>query len=251
MIKYLFLIIFFVPHAWSLDRIDLELNETEVHQGALVRGKLLLPPQSMNFPLQKLKGTTFGETLYFHQTSPLLRKDGSSVFESEVQVIFIKPPESENVAGTFGQSELVINTGGIKVIPVEASGKMLWAEFTAPDFLKDNWSWLLSAALLMLLASAGFWIWKKINRKRTLRLRRRVLFDEFSSCRNYDDVVSMWQKKRNYLQEFPQIEEKFRTFEEVLFKYQFKPRQSDSEKEVVMTAYRKLLSDSEGVFRGV
>ncbi len=251
MIRFLVLIILFMGNAWSLDRVDLDFTETEVHQGALVQGKLIIQPESVNFPVQKLKGATIGEIIYFQELSPLLKKDGSSSFESDTTAIFIKVPETETIVGSIGQNEIHINIGGIKVIPVESSGQMLWADFSAPDFFAGSWGWLWTTLVIILLLSASFIGWRKISARRKLIARRKSLLEEFRGCKTYEDIVLMWKKKRTYFQEFPQIEDKFQNFEEVLFRYQFKPSQTDSEKQAVVDAYRKLLDDSEGALRGI
>lgn len=249
--KFLLLLILFIGNAWSLDRLEIDFEDSEVHQGALIKGKLLLQPDSVNLPVQKMKGATIGETLYFQQLSPLLKKEASSAYESDVKVIFIKIPESDTITGVIGQNEIQINIGAIKVVPIESSGQMMWAEFTAPDFLAGNWRWVWITLIIILLAAGGFFIWRKISNKRMIAARRKQLLEEFRSCRTYEDVVSMWQKKRTYFNEFPQIENSFQKFEEVLFKYQFKPQQSEAEKQFVLDAYHKLLSDNEGVMRGI
>ncbi len=251
MINILLLTILFISNAWSLDRLELVFQENEVHQGALVRGKLLLQPDSINLPVQKLKAATIGETIYFQQLSPLLKKDGSSSYESDIKVIFVKLPEAESITGTIGQNEVLINIGAIKVIPIESSGQMEWADFTAPDFLQGSWKSLWITLIIILLGVGSFLLWRKISARRKVSARRKQLLEDFKSCTSYEEVVSMWQKKRIFFQEFPQLESNFSSFEEVLFRYQFKPKQTDTEKQFVLEAYRKLLSDNEGVFRGI
>jgi hypothetical protein len=128
---------------------------------------------------------------------------------------------------------------------------MEWADFTAPDFFKGSWKGLWITLIIILLVVGSFLLWRKISARRKVAARRKKLLEEFKSCTSYEDVVSMWQKKRIFFQEFPQLESNFSSFEEVLFRYQFKPKQTDTEKQSVLDAYRKLLSDNEGVLRGI
>jgi hypothetical protein len=249
--KFLILTLFFVCNSWSADRLELDFKMTEVHQGALVSGVLLIQPESVNLPVQKLKGATIAETIYFQQLSAPLKKDGTSAYASDVKVIFIKPPESETITGSIGPNEIQINVGGIKVVPIQSTGQMIWADFTAPDFFAGNLKWLWITLLLILLATSSFVVWKKVNKKRKIAAHRKKLLKEFRGCTTYEEIVSLWKRKRVYLQEFPLIDDNFKNFEDVLFRYQFKPQQTEAEKEIVLIAYRKLLEASEGVLRGI
>lgn len=237
--------------AWSEDRLKLSFPSSEVKQGALLRARLVVLPGQINLPLQKLKGTSFGETLYFHRIDPLLRENGSEIYESEVQVIFIKVPQGNSVSGTAGSQPIVLEWDRLTVHPVEASDKMLWADFSAPEFIEHNLVWIWGFVIVIPLLIAGVFFSKKIRRKQRIKARKRELQAEFRNCQSYDQVVSLWQKKRTYISEFPFLEEHFKELELVLFKYQFKPMQTEHEKAEVMAAYKHLLEKSEGGMRGI
>lgn len=250
--KYMVLVLLFmISNTFAAERLSLSLNSSEFRQGALVKGTLKLGPSQVNIAVPKLKGQSFGETLYFHLVSPLLRKENSDSFESEVQVIFIKVPESTSLSGKIGNDEVVIEWNPVTIIPVETPEKMLWAEFTAPDYIVRNWYWLLLIPVLALLAFFGIRVSNKMTKRGKLREKRRLLAEEFKNCRSYDDVVGLWKRKQSYLKEFPVLEEPFRKFETVLFKYQFKQTQTEDEKAIVLKAYQDLLMESEGGLRGV
>lgn len=251
MIKILILFLLFVTEGWSSDRLELIFSQAEVNQGALLKGKLVLLPASLNFPVQKLKSQTIGETIYFHQLSPPMKKNGSSQFESDIQVIFIKPPESEIVTGIIENQPVQLSVTGLKVIPVESAEKMLWADFTAPDLFSGNWKWLWIGLALIILLPVVFFTWKKISARKKEVESRKKLIREFKTCSSYEDIVGMWKNKRVFLTEFPQIESDFRNFEETLFKYQFKSSQTADEKQLVVSAYQNLILKSEGGLSGV
>jgi hypothetical protein len=61
----------------------------------------------------------------------------------------------------------------------------------------------------------------------------------------------MWQNKRKYLEHFPHIDEEFKTLEETLFKYQFKPSITEDEVAKVLTAYSKFKNAVNGSFNGI
>ena len=128
---------------------------------------------------------------------------------------------------------------------------MLWADFTAPDFLERSWKWVWITLLIIILSFGGFVLWKKISLKRREQNRKRKLAADFLACSTYEDIVEFWKKKHLYLKEFPQLENHYRIFEETLFEFQFKPRQSETEKEIVVKAYQKLTEASRGELRGI
>ena len=235
----------------SMDKLALFIPQSEINQGALVKATLIVQPEAINFPLQKLKGETVGEAVYFQQLSPLLKKEGSVAYEADVRIIFTSVPENRSVAGKIGDQDLVLEWNDVRINPVEATGKMLWADFTAPDFFEGSWKWLWITLLIIPVLGGGLFIWRKVSLKNREKERRRKLAQEFLSCSSYEDIVEFWKKKHFYLKEFPQLDMNYRTFEETLFKYQFKPRQTESEKELVIEAYRKLTEDCKGELRGI
>jgi hypothetical protein len=249
--KFLLVLLFIATDALSMDKLALFIPQGQVNQGALVKGTLIVQPEAVNFPVQKLKGENIGETLYFQNLSPLLKKEGSLSYESEVKVIFTSVPQGKVVSGKIGTQEVAIEWNDISINPVESTGKMLWADFTAPDFFERSWKWVWITLLIILLSFGAFTLWRKFDRKKREKDRRRRLADEFMACGSYEEIVEFWKKKHLYLREFPQLENNYRVFEETLFKFQFKPRQTESEKELVVKAYQKLIEDSKGELRGI
>lgn len=249
--KLILILLFISADALSMDKLALFIPQRQINQGSIVKGTLIVQPEAVNFPVQKLKGETIGDSLYFQNLSPLLKKEGSVAYESEVKVIFTNVPQGNAVTGKIGAQDVAIEWNDININPVESSGTMLWADFTAPDFFERSWKWVWITLLIILLSCGGFVLWKKFNRKRREKERKRRLADEFLACGTYEEIVEFWKKKHIYLKEFPQLETPYRLFEETLFKFQFKPRQSETEKDLVVKAYQKLAEDSKGELRGI
>ncbi len=251
MTKILLLFLLLISQAWSAEKLTIGFTAQEVRQGSLVKAKLFVPPEMVNVPVQKLKGETAAETIYFHQISPLFKKEGSANYESDVQLIFTKVPESNHLTIKVNDLPVDLEWNSIQVIPVETPEGMLWADFTAPDFFEGKLTWIWISLLIIILAAGGYFLWTKIDKRTKEKARKQKLIDEFKSCQSYDDVVAFWKKKRIFIKDFPHLEATFPDFEIVLFKYQFKPVQTESEKSEVLTAYRNLVNQSEGGFRGV
>ncbi len=248
---FVLLFIIFIADCWSAEQLRLVFSGIEVKQGALVRARLTVPPAGINLPLQKLKGETISETVYVQQISPLLRKEGAAEYEAETQIIFINVPQSNNLQWKIGESEIILSWDQLTVIPTEVPKEMLWADFSAPDVLHQNWLWILALTLLLFIPYPVFVLWKKLNFKKREKLRKAAIVEEIKNCRSYDDVVTLWKKKHTYLSTFPHLENSFVDLEKVLFKIQFKPGQSEAEKSEVLNAYQKFLNETEGGFRGI
>jgi hypothetical protein len=231
--------------------MQIAFPSSEVRQGSIIHAKLFVSHDSLNLPLQELKGEIVSETLYFQQLSPLFKKERSPDYVSDVQVIFIKVPEASTLRLKIGEEVVELGLNNIQVIPVETPEKLLWADFTAPDLFQVQLIWVWVVLLGLLISVFGIYAWKKISVRNTEKARKRRLIDEFKSCQSYDEIVSMWKKKRTYTKEFPHLAAAFLPFEEVLFRYQFKPSQSEKEKSEVLNAYRMLLDQAEGGFRGI
>lgn len=251
MTRILIVLILFTSQLFAASRMQIDLPAGEIRQGALVKAKLFVPPESLNLPLQKLKGETLAETIYIQQLSPLMKKEGSPDYVSDIQLVFIKVPDTNPLALKLNEAVLEVGWNNIQIIPVETPDELLWADFTAPALFEGNLLWIWILLLGLILAGGGLFTWKKYSHRKAEKLRKRQLMNEFKSCQTYEDVVNMWKRKRVYLKEFPHLESSFQVFEEVLFRYQFKPKQSESEKLEVLSAYRKLLEQSEGGFHGI
>ncbi len=75
--------------------------------------------------------------------------------------------------------------------------------------------------------------------------------DRVMSAREYHDVVTLWQQKALLLKEFSHLSKPITDLEIVLFKYQFKQSQNETEKAEVMKAYREFINKVQGGFNGI
>lgn len=232
-------------------KIDIRFPEGKIKQGAIVPVKLLLDlPASQALPLNKLIGQTLGGTFYIFKAKPFLTKDNWTAFESDAEIIVAKIPDAKPVVHKVGDNEVMILWNDVEFIPTEAPKEMIYGTFEIPSRAKImKWLAILGGLILVLLV--GWKIKKKIADKKALKSRRAAIKDEIVSAREYQDVVKIWQMKLRIVKEFPQIETNFKNFETVLFKYQFKQSQSETEKTEVMNAYREFINKSQGGFDGI
>lgn len=235
--------------AWSSVTGSLQFFESEIQQGELVPAKLLMGPDGIQkVQIQKLKGSTLGEMIYLYDVSSFLKKGNS--FEADVKVIFINVPESKSVVHKLAGEELVISFPDITIKPTDAPPSFVYEEFSIPSRPKII---LWSTILLILLVGSiyGRKVVHKVKAKKALKIKRATFKNEILAATDYDGVVTIWKKRSDYLKEFPHVEDSFRKLESVLFKYQFKPTQSEVEKKIVIEAYQKFCSDIMGGFNGV
>lgn len=232
-------------------RIDINFPVKEVKQGSLQHSVIRMDETSaQRIELQKLKGQTLGEILYIYSVSPLMRKDGGSAFEAEATIIFVKVPEQNKLTSKASGVDLEVTWNQVSVIPTEAPPELLFGTFTVPSRMKLM-TWVGALVLLIILLVVSLKFRKNWLNKKTLKQRKLEAKAEISSAKEYADVVRLWQKKKSFIREFPHVEEPFRELEAVLFKYQFKPIQTETEKIEVMNAYRKFANQIEGGFSGI
>ena len=227
----------------------LVFNKDKVHQGSIENVVIELNPEAAQVvELQKLKGKSLGNTVYLLQIDPLVRKQ--DVFAADARIIFSKVPEAVPVVHKEGSTELLISWTGVEVVPVEAPQEFLFGTFDVPARKKILF-WVFIVLAVAVSGVAGWKFhqrWKiKQEQKRKLQLLKSSLLDAAS----YDDVVKLWQNKNEFQAVFPQIAEAFRDLETILFRYQFKPRQSELEKEEVMKAYRSFRDKVAGGLNGI
>lgn len=232
-------------------RVELSFPVEKIKQGSIQSATARISTQNaQGLELQKLKGQTLGEVLYLYSVSPLLRKEGSQDFEAEVSVIFVKVPQANTLTQKTLYGELEVFWDNIEVVPTEAPQELLFGTFEIPSRVRIFK--IIIILLGVLFVVGGLWkLQKFLKEKKAIKLRKEKIRDEILGAREYEDVVTLWQKKHQYFQEFPHIEDAFHKLETTLNKYQFKRSQAETEKIEVMNAYRKFIEEVKGGFNGI
>lgn len=249
-VLFIFLLMSFSSLAGVL-KLDIRFPEGKIKQGAIVPVKLIFDlPASQGLPINKLIGQTLGGTFYIFKVKPLLTKDNWTAFESEAEIILAKVPEAKPVSYKSGNDEVVITWNDVEFVPTEAPKEMIYGNFEIPSRAQIL-KWFSILAVILVLLGIGWKIKQKVSLKKALKMRKAAIKDQLVSAREYIDVVKVWEKKSEIMKEFPLIQDNFKNFESVLFKYQFKQSQSETEKIEVMNAYREFINKSQGGFDGV
>lgn len=231
--------------------VELQFPSSKIKQGSLESVIMRVDPSTaQSFELQKVRGQTIGETLYVYSVSPLMRKEGGDDFEAEARVVFIKVPETPFLGYKTPAGEIVFSWKDLEVIPTEGAKELIFGEFEIPPRKKVLlWGGIL--LVLIIAGLAGFRIWKVFQKRKQVRLQKLAVKNDISSVNDYQNVVRVWQNKRNFIREFPHLEQPFKNLEQTLFKYQFKQSQTDTEKNEVMSAWKKFVEETRGGFDGI
>lgn len=252
MSKYLsILFILFTFSALGAPRIMLKFNDAKVKQGSVVDAVIGLNSETtQKLQYNQLKGQTLGETFYVYQAKPLMTKGSWDTLESEAKIIVTKIPENRPLLHKLGTDTIEIDWSEVEFIPTEVPKEFLFGTFEVPTRL-ELMKWALGALALGIVALISFRGYKKYKLRAEKKAKRRSLKASLSQPSTYEDVVSVWKTKPTYVKEFPHLEAHFKELERVLFKVQFKPSQTETEKAEVMKAYREFVTNSQGGFDGV
>lgn len=224
--------------------IFIHFKESQVQQGHISDAVLELKANAVQLvDLQKLKNKNLSETLYLQGLSPLVRRDDS--FLADAKVIFLKVPDLNTLT-----TENITLKWSVQVIPTEASKDFLFGDFSAPG-RSNLMMWPGAMLLIVAFAFSGFKVRQKWNQKQLQKNNLKKLRNEIFSAVSYEDIVGVWKKKQTFLITFPFLKDSFKEFETVLFKHQFKPRQTQFEKDEVIHAYKTFLSKIEGGGNGI
>lgn len=236
----LILILILVPNLVLAEvRISLTFPKSQIKQGELEEVDISMDFSStQNFEIQKLKDTTPGDILYFHKISPLMRSDSSGTLTGRASVVFINVPETSFVRFKDQEQTVVLTWNNIEITPTESRPVFIYEDFTIPGREVFNSTLLISGVIILLLIPVFVFVYLRYKKIRDIKLEKRLLKDNLLSANSYEEVVELWKDKSRFIKEFPSSETAFRRLEEVLFRYQFKPSQDDSEKSEVMKAYR-------------
>lgn len=248
MIKILLTFLITFP-LWAKVNLELKIPVSSVKQGEIVEARLQLKA-GQNFSLGNLKGKNLSKTLYFLEASPFIGKEGQGFFESDVKVIFLKVPDAASILENINGEEIEINWDNVEVVPTETQKSFLLGDFQVPE-RKKILPWILGITLFLLLAVVGRIVFVRNRRRKEQKNERKKLELEILSATKYDDIVTLWKKKRFFLQKIPELEDFFHELESTLFKYQFKSHQSASEQAEVVEAYKKCCREFERRASGV
>ena len=232
-------------------RMELVFPEDHVKQGGLLDATLRIDMESaQNFEIQKLKKVTAGDTLYFHELSPLLRSGAGESLTSEVSVIFLKLPERNSLQFKIGEQSINLSWNDIQVSPTNVGQKFIFENFSIPD-RKNIKFWILFSLGIAALAIIGIRIARKIKISRIEKSRLQKLKEDILDIDTYEGVIHFWKNKVLYIKEFPHLEFPLKNLEQTLFKYVFKPAPNDQEKTEVIQAYRKFVNEIREGFGGI
>lgn len=249
--KYLLLILLIPFSAVATVNVELFFDSQEVKQGSIENAKALLTSdsiQKVNF--QKIKGQTLGETIYFYSLSPFVRKEGEKNYISDVKIIFVKVPTKNRLEHKVDGQDIVISLPQIKVTPVDIPEKLIFEQFDIPESFK-YFKWIIVFFILVILCVLTLKYRQRTKNKHRELLKKKAIKESVLAATSYKDVVNVWQRKSEVISIFPSWESEFKELEKTLFKFQFKPSQSEIEKSEVMKAYDVFLNNVKGGFDGI
>jgi hypothetical protein len=247
----LFLILFSSYLSAATVKLELRFAENKIKQGDVVSVTMVFDgTASQRLPLNKLVGETLGGHFYITSAKPFITKDNWNALESEASLIIVKVPETKPLSFRLGENDVMVSWNDVEFIPTEVPKEFFYGNFEIPSRAQIL-KWFLIFLGLLCLSYGGLKGKKHFEKKKALALRKRKLKDEIMSASEYSAVVDIWRNKAAILKEFPKLDSPFKELESVLFKYQFKPQQTEQEKSQVMSAYRDFINKSQGGFDGI
>lgn len=213
-------------------------SSAKIKQGQLEEAEITMDfSAAQNFEIQKLKDTTPGDILYFHKISPMMRSDSGRTLSGQASVVFINVPQTNFIQFKEQDVTIYLTWNDIEITPTEAKPVFLYEDFSIPG-RKEIKSLFIPIIILLILVPLGVILFRRFKKVKAEKNRKRQLKESLMGANKYEEVVEIWKDKNRFISEFPGCEQAFRSLEEVLFKYQFKPTQDVSEKNEVMKAYR-------------
>jgi hypothetical protein len=231
--------------------MHLDFQSSEIKQGNIESVIMRLNSEMVQqMELQKLVGSTLGESVYLYSAEPLIRRDSGDTFEAEGKVIFLKIPAARTLTHKVGDKEISLSWSEVNILPTEVPKGFIFGDFTVPA-RKQVLKWVILGLLVLIIMFGVLFYRKRNSQKQRLRQARLSLKEKIIAVNDYEQVVELWQQKADVLHIFPQLAEPFKHLEKTLFKYQFKASQTALEKDEVMIAYRSFLEESRRGLDGI
>ncbi len=244
----LFILSLFHP---AVAGIHIEFKEKSVKQGSLQAAKIIIDTDTAKtIKLQNLQGESLEKIVHIQSVDSVIENKNNSSWSSDAIVIFLKVPVQRSLTYKHQGREIPVSWNDIEVKETEAPKEFLFGTFEVPSKLKF-FLWILIPLLSVILIAFIIDFRKKWKVKKEIRLYRKKIRDELLAASQFQDVVMIWQKKRELIKEFPHLEDPFKELEKVLFRYQFQHHQSESEKAEVLKSYRSFLDRIQGGLDGI
>jgi hypothetical protein len=235
-------------NVWSKVDLNLILTVEKAKQGEIVQGKIVLGSSEGQVALSGLNGLNVQKTIYLISVSPFVGKDGN--YEADAKVIFLKIPEALSLQETVNGEEINIRWTAVEIIPTEEPQSFLLGNFEVPSRISFT-RWIIGGAGSLVIIFLVFFLIRWRKKKQKVKAAKTKLKKDLLNNETYTDIVTMWRQKQVFLEAFPVISEDFKEFEKVLFKYQFKQTQNNSELEEIVSAYKTFCSKIQGSLDGV
>lgn len=237
--------------AFSAVGLHLDFTQKTLKQGKVTDTIVRMDENSVQkIELQQLKGQSLADVIYLLDVSPLVKKDGGSKFEAEAKVIFLKIPEAQVLLHKLSGVDIAITWSKVEIIPTELTQKLIFGQFEIPSRNKV-FIWFIGLISLIVGLVFFFKYRRRLQEKKNISIRRKKHKTELMEAKEYSQIVHVWMQRDVYLKEFPEIHEAFKKFEATLFKYQFKPHQTEAEKAEVQEAYRTFTANIQGGLSGI
>jgi hypothetical protein len=249
--KLLIIFLLILPLVVSANAgISINFPAEEINQGSLQDVRLIIDEESFSkLDSLKLMGLTIEETLYIHAISAFTRKS-PTLLETSATVVFIKVPKKNSGNIETPKGKIEVTWENIKVKPIEAPQGFLFGDFDVPK-AKNIFVWLISFFILTFFIFLGIKLKNKRHNKLTARKTLDILKNQIRTADDYDAIVTVWKNKHEILRCFPGLHNAFTNLEKELFRVQFKPVQSDLEKDSIGKTYRKFLEEIKGDLDGI
>jgi hypothetical protein len=245
---YLLSFIFFVGTASA--GVVIKFAEKKITQGSLQSVKLLIDEESfIKLDSLKLMGLTINETLYIQSVSPFT-KNNSNDLEANATVVFIKVPKENSAIIETSKGKIGVEWENNEILPTEASQNFLFGNFEIPRS-KNIFLGFLILIVFGFLILIGIKLKKTRDQKLKVKKYLDNIKDQILSSNDYHSIVEIWKRKHEILNLFPHLSIAFSNLEKELFKVQFKPVQSELEKEEVQKAYKFFLDQIKGDLDGI
>ena len=244
----LFILSLFHP---AVAGIHIEFKEKSFKQGSLQAAKIIIDTETArSIKLQDLQGESLEKIVHIQSVDSVIENKNNSSWSSDAIVIFLKVPVQRSLTYKHQGRDIPVSWNEIEVVLTEAPKEFLFGTFEVPSKFKILF-WILILLLSVILIAFIIYFRKKWKIKKVMRLYKKKIRDELLAASQFQDVVMIWQKKRDLIKEFPHLEEPFKELEKVLFRYQFQPHQSESEKSEVLKSYRSFLDKIQGGLDGI
>jgi len=237
---FLFFSLIFSAKVFATVSLDLFFKNKEVNLGELIEAEFRANGIAENELKLKILNNNLADV--FH----VVDLKGNTI-----KGFFYKIPKNQDNS-IKKDIDIEVKFYNVEIKPIQEEQQLIFENFDVKKSLEIKWFFVFLG--IIFFGASSFFIFRYVQKLKLKKIKiekLKEMKEELLHTKKLEDIIKIWEKRKEYFEIFPHVEPSFLKFEAILNQYQFKPNISETEKIEIVESYRKFIKTIEGGFNGV